>query len=169
MQRLWDDEERLGLHYLTLEALDRLGGAQRIVEDHLQDALAPLTPAEKDGTARMFDHLVTPSGTKIAHRVSDLRSYAALPEADLDRVLERLTSERILRPLSDGLDADGGRYEIFHDVLAEAVVDWRDRHEAQRELEEARGASERRTRHALLSRALRCSHLGSRSPSPYSR
>ena len=80
MQRLWDDEERRDQRRLTLDALERLGGAEQIVEDHLEDALAPLTPREKDGAARMFNHLVTPSGTKIAHRVADLRAYAALPQ-----------------------------------------------------------------------------------------
>jgi WD40 repeat protein len=150
MQRLWDDGERRDLRRLTLDALERLGGAERIVEDHLEDALAPLTPGEEDGAARMFDHLVTPSGTKIAHRVSDLRTYAALPETGLEHVLERLTSERILRPLSEGPDGEGGRYEIFHDVLAAAIVDWRDGHEAQRELDRARRDADRRSRRALL-------------------
>jgi WD40 repeat protein len=150
MQRLWDDAERGALGRLTLDALDRLGGAQWIVEDHLQDALVPLSPVEQDGAARMFDHLVTPSGTKIAHRVSDLRDYAALSEPDLAKVLERLTGERILRPLPDGPNGEGGRYEIFHDVLAGAVGDWRDRHEAERELEIARRDADRRSRRALL-------------------
>jgi WD40 repeat protein len=151
MQRLWDDEQSRGdPGLLSVEALGQLGGAQRIVEDHLQNALAALTSNEKDGAARMFDHLVTPSGTKIAHRISDLHAYAALPEPNLEQVLDRLTSERILRRLSDGPNDEGGRYEIFHDVLAEAVVDWRNRHVAERELEQARGEAERRTRRALL-------------------
>ena len=32
----------------------------------------------------MFRHLVTPSGTKIAHGVSDLRKYASVSEPELD-------------------------------------------------------------------------------------
>ena len=36
---------------------------------------------------RMFDHLVTPSGTKIAHEAGDLAMYARTGEADVLPVL----------------------------------------------------------------------------------
>ena len=41
---------------------------------------------------------------------------------------------------------DGGRYEIFHDVLAEAVLAWRVRHERERAVERAREEARRRHR-----------------------
>ena len=67
----------------------------------------------------MHNYLVTPSGTKIAHRAGDLARYAAVDEQDAQRVLQRLAGERIVRAGENG--AAGTQYEIFHDVLAEAV------------------------------------------------
>src|SRR3954453_23905246 len=148
MQRLWEVEQRSGSGLLALETLRSLGGAARIVEDHLERALDSLTASERDGAAGMFRYLVTPSGTKIAHGRADLRKYAAVPEPELENVLGRLTAERILRPVS-AKDDSGSRYEIFHDVLADAVLSWRGRHEAETELAETRRDAERRRRRAL--------------------
>src|SRR5204862_227026 len=54
-----------------------------------------------------------------------------------------LSAERILRPLD-------GHLEIYHDVLADAVLAWRTRHEAEAALERQRAAAERRHRKTLL-------------------
>jgi WD40 repeat protein len=148
MQRLWDEEHAAHSPMLRLETLRRLGGAEQIVSDHVDDALAELTTAERDVAARIFDHLVTPSGTKIAHEVGDLAKYAGTGEAELLPVLTKLGNERILRSVA----TDGGRdsrYEIFHDTLAEPVLAWRAGHEAQRELDRERAESEKRHRRLL--------------------
>ena len=100
MQRLWDEERATGSKTLRVETLRRLGGAEQIVNDHVGGALAKLTRPEQDIAARMLDHLVTPSGTKIAHRVGDLATYAAAPEAELLPVLTKLGDERILRSVA---------------------------------------------------------------------
>ncbi len=96
----------------------------------------------------MLDQLVTPSGTKIAHRVGDLAKYAAAPEAELLPVLTKLGDERILRSVAADGERDS-RYEIFHDTLAEPVLAWKAAHEAQRELDRERAESERRHRRLL--------------------
>ena len=73
-------------------------------------------------------YLVTPSGTKIALRVPDLVAYTGVRAERLERVLAALAGEaRILRPVGDGA------YEIYHDVLAAAVLDWRRRYEERRD------------------------------------
>jgi signal transduction histidine kinase len=89
--------------------------------------------------------LVTPSGAKIAHTIRDLAFYAQTREEDLARVLEKLANVRILRPVAPPLDQPQTlRYEIFHDVLAPAVLDWRARFvEGQRRAEESEFARER--------------------------
>ncbi len=142
MQRLWDEDPTA----LRLETLRRLGGAARIVGDHLDEALGVLSESQKASAALMFDHLVTPSGTKIVHGAGDLAEFAHAPPAEVMPILHALAEERILRPVADG---GGDGYEIYHDVLAGAVLDWRTRFEAQRELEHARSESERRRRQAL--------------------
>ena len=147
LERLWEVETSRNSHRLRLETLRELGGAAHIVEDHLERAMAELSPDEKDAAAAMYNHLVTPSGTKIAHRAGDLAGYASIDEAETQHVLQRLVEERIVRAAEDG--AEGPRYEIFHDVLADAVLAWRTEHEAERKLEAERATAARRHRRLL--------------------
>ncbi len=144
LERLWEVEMSRGSNRLRLETLRELGGAAHIVEDHLERAMAELSPDEKDAAAAMYNHLVTPSGMKIAHRAGDLAGYASIGEAETQHVLKRLVEERIVRAAEDG--AEGPRYEIFHDVLAEAVLAWRTEHEAERKLEAERATAAQRHR-----------------------
>ncbi|HEY6032374.1 MAG TPA: hypothetical protein VIU44_17525, partial [Gaiellaceae bacterium] len=143
MQRLWEVERAEGSRVLRLRTLERLGGPGRIVEEHLERALAALTPAQKQLAARMFNHLVTPSGMKIAHGDADLAGYAAASQEEVAPVLDVLGRERILRPVDSG-------HEIYHDVLADAVLAWRGRFEAERLLELERAAGRRRHRRLLV-------------------
>ena len=143
MARLWELETGRGSRTLRLQTLQELGGAVQIVEDHLEHAMGELSPREKDVAAEMYRFLVTPSGTKIAHDVRDLAGYAEVDEGEADTVLRRLSAERIVR--SDSTNGGPSRYEIYHDVLADAVVAWRNRHDAERALRDA----ERRRRRAF--------------------
>ena len=140
MQRLWDVERGAGSTTLRAETLDALGGAGQIVADHLERAIDALTPEQREIAARLFDHLVTPSGTKIAHEASDLAEFAGASEAEIRPVVETLANHRILRT------DEGGRWEIFHDVLAGAVLGWKSRHDAERAVARAREESRRRHR-----------------------
>ena len=149
LQRLWEVEREGQSDVLRLSTLVALGGAQQIVEDHLEHAMAALSPPEQDVAAGMFDHLVTPSGAKIAHGVSDLALFAHVDAAELEPVLLSLSRERILRPTGDNGHA-GDRYEIYHDVLAGAVLAWRARHDAERALATERAESRRRQRRLAI-------------------
>jgi WD40 repeat protein len=141
MQRLWEEERTAGSSTLRAETLTRLGGAQHIVEEHLEGALAELTPEQKDLAARLFNHLVTPSGTKIAHEVGDLADFGQVSREELAPVLSTLADRRILRSLEEGTDV---RYEIFHDVLAQPMLAWRARHRAERAVEAQLAEAQRR-------------------------
>jgi WD40 repeat protein len=141
LERIWETELEAGSDLLRLDTLRALGGAGTIVRDHLLRALAGLAPGEQDVAANMFEHLVTPSGTKIAHRVADLAEYADVPEDALRPVLATLTRDRIVHSV-DGSD----QFEIFHDVLAEPIRAWR----GQRRLERERTLSRRRHRRLLV-------------------
>ena len=147
MQRIWEEERAAGSSALRAETLERLGGAQHIVEEHLEGAMAELTEEQKNLAARLFNHLVTPSGTKIAHDVSDLADFAGAPVGDVQPVLMRLADLRILRSIEESGNV---RFEIFHDVLAHPVLAWRAEHEATRELEAQKLESDRRHRRLLV-------------------
>jgi WD40 repeat protein len=145
MERIWGAERDAGSHVLRLATLRRLGGAVSIVRSHLERALDILSPAQRNLAASVFNHLVTPSGTKIALRAGDLAEYASVPESDLLPVLGSLGRERIVRVV-DGAGSGAPRYEIFHDVLGDAVLAWRARHAAGVRLARER----RRQRRALV-------------------
>jgi WD40 repeat protein len=151
MQRIWEEERSSGSTTLRAETLQRLGGAAHIVEEHLEGAMADLTGEQRDLAARIFNHLVTPSGTKIAHEVSDLADFGGVSVAALLPLLSSLADRRILR----AIDAEGVlRYEIFHDVLAEPILSWRVAHDADRAVERERERAHRRQRRLLAALVL---------------
>lgn len=141
MERLWEVEQEHGSRTLRLATLEELGGAETIVRGHLDRALETLDPAQRELAAEVFAHLVTPSGTKIAHEMRDLARYASAPEPAVAAVLERLAADRIVRSV-DGRE-NGGKYEIFHDVLANGVLTWRAAFDSERELERERSRRRR--------------------------
>jgi WD40 repeat protein len=147
MHRLWDEESSLGSGVLRLSTFRALGGAQSIVRNHLEHALEALAPDQQDLAAEAFGHLVTPSGAKIAHSASDLARYASVDESVLLPVLQALVGERILRPTAD--EGGAARYEIYHDVLANAVAAWCLQHRSAREVERVRQAAVRKHRRLL--------------------
>ena len=131
MTRLWDAEAKAGSQVLTLETFDSLGGAEKIVGTHLDTVMATFKEHERELAANLFRYLVTPTGTKIALTLKDLADYTALPTESIWPVLVQLGSQqvRILREVSGPLHQEGkSRYEIFHDVLAGVIVDWRRRY-----------------------------------------
>jgi hypothetical protein len=152
LERLWRATVADGDHVLSLARLDALGGARKIVENQLVEALARLSRDEQDVASDCFRFLVSRSKTKIAHPATDLAEWTRRPEPEVTAVLDRLTggdSGRILRAVAPPLDRpDSPSYELFHDVLAEPILAWRlarererNRREAQRRLVRVGGAA----------------------------
>lgn len=149
MTRLWEEEQRLGSRTLRAGTLKGLGGAKQIVETHLDKSMQALSPSEQETAANIFNFLVTPSGAKIAQTLRDLQDYANVPAASLADLLEKLCDARILRPVESPADRpDDPRYQIFHDVLALAILDWRARFVRRRQFTEAKKRTEEESRRA---------------------
>ncbi|MDX6400611.1 MAG: hypothetical protein QOF27_1217 [Gaiellaceae bacterium] len=148
MSRLWEVEIDRGSAVLRRKTLTELGGAAKIVEEHLEHAMGDLSARQKDAAAAMYNFLVTPSGSKIAHRTGDLARYAGIDEREAADVLRLLAAERIVRASFD--NGAGTRYEIYHDVLADAVSAWGNRHSAN---DAMRIAGEQRRRARLVAAA----------------
>lgn len=145
MKRLWETELASGSRKLQLASLERLGGARTIVTTHVDRALSDLSPEEREIALDMFHHLVTPSGTKIALQAADLADYCDHSPEEVKALLERLASSetRIVRPVPPPPGSGGDtRYEISHDLLAPAILDWRTRQRAIRLESEKRAAEE---------------------------
>ena len=147
MERLWEEAEvGQGPRKLRLATLEQLGGAQTIVRTHVDRALSDLPPDDRAAAVDILYHLVTPSGTKIALTAADLAEYTGRPVGPVTELLEHLTSTetRILRPVPPPPGKDEGvRYEISHDLLAPAILDWGGRQKAAR-LEQQKEAAEQR-------------------------
>ncbi|GLI36786.1 hypothetical protein KI811_13420 [Geobacter hydrogenophilus] len=140
LTRLWEEELGANSRTLRLATLQRLGGAQEIVRTHLDAVMAKLEPREQTLCAGFFDRLVTPSGTKVACRLDDLGKWAGDLADQVIPVVTLLSESRILRTIAPpaGQAATPPSYEIFHDVLAPAVLDWRRRFVEQQAVEEIR-------------------------------
>jgi CHASE2 domain-containing sensor protein len=151
MQRLWEADAASGSTRVRRATLARLGGAAQIVRSHLRTTIGDLSESEQRLAYRVMHLLVTPSGMKVRHTAHDLAAYVGAPEADVRQLLDALArpDRRILRdaPAPSGDAAETG-YEIFHDVLAAAVLDWRTDYQARERRRLARRA--RRLRAALI-------------------
>jgi WD40 repeat protein len=137
MSRLWEEEQRRHSHVLRLETLRNLGGAERIVRRHLDDAMSALDDDERAVAARMFHQLVTPSGARIVHSARDLAGYSDVSLEVAEPILEKLDERRILRTIDAAPGEKTPRFEIRHDVLAGAVVEWGRHYEERRRRAEA--------------------------------
>ena len=83
------------------------------------------TPAELALVAQLSLHLVTIDLAKIAHSAASLAGFVERPPADGELVLGKLERLRILRRIPHPSDPVLDRYEIFHDMLGKAIVNWR--------------------------------------------
>jgi CHASE2 domain-containing sensor protein len=148
MKRIWDEEVAAGSRLLRHATLERLGGAGTIVRTHVDAALSDMPDEERDAAAQALRFLVTSGGRKIALSSKELAEFTDAGPEPLAAALDRLERHRILRPIA-AAEPDGAvRRELYHDVLAPAVLDWRRRHaderrrrDADRRLEQARDRS----------------------------
>jgi WD40 repeat protein len=142
MTRLWEYERERGSPVLRRATLDdELGGAETIVRNHVDRALAGLDGQELEAATDVFADLVTPSGAKVAHTAGDLAKMTAHSEDLVVAVLDRLYEERIVRAVDPAPGTAQARYEIFHDRLATPILDWRDQQQNAR-LQRARQRAE---------------------------
>ncbi len=139
MQRLWEAAAAVQSppHVRLATLRDELGGTERIVYRHLEDALAALSDEQRDLAIDVLRPLVSPTGTKIAWRAADLAYWAKRPVEHVEPILLELSSgeRRILRSVTPPPEQadDAPRYEIFHDILAEPILEWCAEREAERE------------------------------------
>jgi WD40 repeat protein len=147
MERLWNEETASGSRVLRLATLERLHGTDEIVHAHLTDAVEALTPEQQDVAAKIFQDLVLPSRQKIPQLPSDLvQMNPGLDEEGVRSVLEQLAKRRIVKAVDPPPGTSESRYEIFHDKLADPILEWRAGYEAAREAEEHAHTARRRAK-----------------------
>ena len=148
MKRLWEAEVDSGSQKLRLKTFELLGGAERIVGTHLDEVMKTFAPDRRAVAAELFRYLVTPTGTKIALTLKDMAELAGLAPEMVKPVLAQLGSQqvRVMREVKGPTDEEETtRHEIFHDVLAGVILDWRRRYSTeQAQQEEIRKAEAKR-------------------------
>lgn len=145
--RLWSEELAGQSRVLRRVTFDRLGGAQEIVRTHLGAVMSQLDEINQAVCATFFDHLVTPSGGKVACSRDDLMGWAGSLREHVPQVLRALSEQRILRTTASAIDQpEATYYEIYHDVLAASLVEWRNRYVERQEREEASRQQQEETR-----------------------
>ena len=155
LTRMWSQEMAEKSCKLRRVTFDRLGGAQEIVRSHLGAVMSQLDETSQAVCATFFDRLVTPSGGKVACARDDLAGWAGPLREHVPKVLHALSEQRILRTTASAIDQpEATYYEIYHDVLAAALVDWRNRYVERQEREAAsrqqREEARRRRQRRLL-------------------
>ena len=136
--RLWDEELAAGSHTLRLSTLQALGGVEKIARAHLEERLKLLDSPPRLALAMcILPFLVTESGSKIALEPATLAAWAKRDEASVADILKRLAEPdmRILRPVE--LPGMPTRYEIFHDVMAPAILERCREYEKQQAIEQS--------------------------------
>jgi hypothetical protein len=116
---LYDHAGSGGRQRMTLADYEAMGGTHGVLDRYIQGALREHPGEDRDVAKEALKALVTSQMTK---DVADLDSIAAevgADEATVQRVLSRLTDQRLIRRLSDR-----DVYELAHDVLAGTIAEW---------------------------------------------
>jgi tetratricopeptide (TPR) repeat protein len=144
LTRLWQEERAAGSSVLRLQTFEAMGRAENIARTHLDTVMSRLNDSELVHAADVLRYMVTPSGTKIAQEASALASWTELSEEQTGSILARLSSAdmRILRIMQ--APGQPRLYEIFHDVLAQAILNWRRRYVACQQEEKIRREEQER-------------------------
>ena len=141
LERLWVEEASEGSRMMRAGTLSRLGGLREVVRRHVEAALGGLGPWEREVASDVLRYLVTPEKTKSAQTLASLSGWSGRSETEVAALVARLDDPdlRLLRrvePAVGAATADGRappeRVEIFHDVLAEPILEWRIRFDERR-------------------------------------
>lgn len=129
MSRLWTVESAQGSTTIRSETFDKLGRSKGIIGRHLDTILngGEFSAGDRKLTAEISRHLVTSSNSKVAHSTQALAELTSMDRGKIQAVLDKLASPgaRVLRTVQTLQPGEDVRYEVFHDLLGRAIIDWR--------------------------------------------
>ncbi len=126
--QLWEEEKTNPNRHLREEAYDRKGGARGFVESYFSGVMNRFSRKEKDIASLVFNHLVTPRGTKIAYPLDGLSNLVKVDEKKLQDVLKKLEKARILRSQERKEEI---WYELYHDIFCNIIYRWNEEFKAR--------------------------------------
>jgi hypothetical protein len=133
MSRLWDvesegwEKSQTSKRTMSLASLTRLGGAQAVMRQHVDRVMTDFSAREQRVAADCFYRLVTPGGSKFALTPEELEKWAHHPAGEIKNLLEKLVDNKyrlIRRVDKQVLDGIQTAYEVQHDRLARAMLEW---------------------------------------------
>ena len=122
----------------TVEAYERLGGAQKILAGYLERVLRRFNSDDLNTTKRILTALISEAGQRLVRRTAELQTRIGRGDKGTDRLIEELVNARVLRRRRQ----DGTAWiELAHDFLTPEVSRWVTADEIA--LKRARGVIER--------------------------
>lgn len=104
--------------FISLYLYNKLGGAETIISDYLDDALFHLEEGARTSARQVLKLLVSSEGKRTFHSLKDIQD--AIPDLPED-ILEKLQNLRLVKQfLRDG----GLWFELSHDYMAEKISNW---------------------------------------------
>lgn len=138
LTRLWKAEQADGSHVLRLDTFKQMGEARTIARAYLDEMMDKLDARQRVIASSVLRFLVTPTGSKIAQPTVALSSWVEVDEKEVESVLTLLSSGREMRILRKvTLPGQPELYELFHDALGPAILEWRARYEQSKKQAEA--------------------------------
>jgi hypothetical protein len=135
VSRIWDEEVKKGSRVLRADTFKALGGAEQIIKTHFDSVMAAHSIEDQELACKALRFLVTRSGTKVAHSAADLAEFASVSTESLSSVLRKLSQgeRRVLRKVRPHLDSGEALFEVYHDRVALAILDWITRFRRERD------------------------------------
>lgn len=135
MYQLWEREASAGSHFLSMRTLKALGGVRGVAGTHVGNLLDGLSSEEQDIAGRIFHMLVSARGTKYAQPLSFLSDrLEEWQKESLVPLLNKLSGSNFFL-LRQGQASDSEEdpvYEISHDLLAPAILQWLVKYDLQK-------------------------------------
>lgn len=133
--------------YTAQERAGRQNPARQILQKFCTDQMDALTRDQQVLAAQAFDFLVTSQGAKMSYELKSLARHMNTEENVLATILERLSNPKT-RILRESQWQDERWFELYHDMYAPIMYEWKQRLDEQqkkeREREQSAGMCDRR-------------------------
>ena len=117
-----------GSHTITQYTYQRLGGAEKILADYLDDALSQLPLVERRIARSILTEMAASSELKATRPAQRIGQAVGQSQEIVERVLAKLVDYRLLRTVGRG---EHRSYELVHEYLLEKLADWMSQQEIE--------------------------------------
>jgi outer membrane protein assembly factor BamB/HEAT repeat protein len=125
--RLYEAKPR-GTHTITGGVYDRLGGAQKVLAEFLDQILSQLTPNDRKLARTILKTMVVSSEVRVTRPLERIAADVSEDREEVERVLARLVDLRLLRAVGKERHR---QYELIHEYLADKITGWLSEKEVQ--------------------------------------